>query len=112
MCIIYQTTIWFKHDFKAFITWLTYTYQIMFESFNQQHILDVERGFIAYDSISKDSSFVVVSIGYKPFLLQLQLCKFGFISCHMSQTATIKVPQIFLITFHGLQNRFGLFGTL
>ena len=46
--------------------------------------------------------FVVVSIGYKPFLLQLQLCKFGFISCHMSWTTTIKVPQIFLITFHDL----------
>ena len=49
----------------------------MFESFYQQHILIVERGSITYKSISKDSSFVVVSIGYKPFLLQLQLCKFG-----------------------------------
>ena len=96
-CIIYKAIIWFKHDFKAFVTQLTYTYQIMFQSFYQQHILDVGRGSIAYDSISNDSPFVVVSIGYKPFVFQLQLCKLGLITYHMSRTTTIKVPQIFHI---------------
>jgi len=56
----------------------------MFQPFYQQHTLDVERGSIAYDSIFKDSSFVVVSIGYKSFFLQFQLCKFGLISYHMA----------------------------
>ena len=71
----------------------------MFESFNQQHILDVERGSIAYDSISKDSSFVVVSIGYKSFLLQLQLCKFGLISCMCLEQPLSRYHKSFLSPF-------------
>ena len=61
----------------------------MFEPFYQQHILDVEGGSIAYDSISKDSYFVIVSIGYKFFFFQFQFCKFGLNSCHMPCAATI-----------------------
>ncbi|PON63100.1 hypothetical protein PanWU01x14_133720 [Parasponia andersonii] len=79
---------------KILITNLTYTNQISLKSFNMQNILQSRESFNIESSSSKDSSFHTITKSDKTISIFLVIFQYRFVTCHVSRTPTIKVPNI------------------